>query len=199
RTNLFSDVDVYAAKIEGNKIFLRLHLVGLPELVELNINGVKKSKKEDFIKDHKLEPGIKVTNNLKNQVKNSIKSHFLEKGYPDAKVEFIESEVPGDKNKTNLTINILKGERVKIKKIEFTGNKELRDGQLRRKGMKNTKQKSINVFKTSKFIPHKYREDLKKVVDEYKSIGYRDAKIVSDTVIRTDDKNLVIKIEVEEG
>lgn len=199
RTNLFSDVDVYAARIEGDKIFLRLNLVGLPELVELEINGVKKSKREDFIKEHKLEPGVKITSNLKNQVKNSIKNHFLEKGYPDAKVDFIETEVPGDKTKTNLKINVDRGERVKIKNIEFTGNNELRDGQLRRKGMKNTKRKSINIFKPSKFIPHKYKEDLKKVVDEYKSIGFRDAKIVSDTVIRVNKKNLEIKIEVEEG
>src|SRR5690606_4549774 len=92
-----------------------------------------------------------------------------------------------------------RGERVKIKSIDFEGNKELRDGQLRRKGMKDTKKKSINFFRSSKFIPHKYQGDLKKVIDEYKSIGFRDAKIISDTVMRVDKKNIAIKIEVEEG
>jgi len=198
-TNLFSDIDLYVAKVEGNNLYLRLNLVGLPELVELEINGVKKSKREDFIKEHSLDPGIKITSNLKNQVRNSIKSYYLEKGYPDAKVEFIETQVPNDKTKSNLTINVDRGERVKIKDIEFTGNKELRDGQLKRKGMKNTKQKSINIFKASKFIPQKYNEDLVKVIDEYKSIGFRDAKIVSDTVIRVNPKNIEIKIEIEEG
>ncbi len=198
-TNLFSDIDLYAAKVEGDKLYLRLNLVGLPELVELEMNGLKKSKREDFIKEHRLDPGIKITSNLKNQVKNSIKGHYLEKGYPDTKVEFIENPVPNDKTKTNLTVNVDRGERVKIKNIEFTGNNELRDGQLRRKGMKNTKRKSINIFKSSKFIPEKYREDLKKVIDEYKSIGFRDAKIISDTVIRVDKKNIVIKIDLEEG
>jgi outer membrane protein insertion porin family len=198
-TNLFSDIDLYVAKVEGDNLYLRLNLVGLPELVELEMNGVKKSKREDFIKEYKLDPGIKITSNLKNQVRNSIKSYYLEKGYPDAKVEFIETQLPNDKTKSNLTINVDRGERVKVKDIEFTGNKELRDGQLRRKGMKNTKRKSINVFKASKFIPGKYKEDLKKVIDEYKSIGFRDAKIVSDTVIRVNPKNIKIKIEVEEG
>jgi len=198
-TNLFSDIDLYAAKVEGDRLYLRLNLVGLPELVELQMNGVKKSKREDFIKEHKLDPGIKITSNLKNQVKNSIKNHYLEKGYPDAKVEFIEKPVADDKTKTNLVINVDRGERVKIKNIQFSGNNELRDGQLRRKGMKNTKRKSINIFKSSKFIPEKYREDLKKVIDEYKSIGFRDAKIISDTVMRVDKKNIVIKIDLEEG
>src|SRR5690606_8687123 len=57
----------------------------------------------------------------------------------------------------------------------------------------------INIFKASKFIPQKYNEDLVKVIDEYKSIGFRDAKIVSDTVIRVSPKNIEIKIEIEEG
>src|SRR5690606_6085785 len=199
RQNLFSDVDLYVVKTEGDKIYLRLHLVGLPELVEPNFVGLKKSKREDFTKEHKLDPGIKITNNLKNQIRNSIKNYFLEKGFPDAKVEFIEKKTEDDPSKVNLTINVDKGERVKIKSIDFEGNEELRDGQLRRKAMKNTKKKSINFFKGSKFIPSKYQEDLKKVVDEYKSIGFRDAKIVSDTVMRVDPKNIAIKIQVEEG
>lgn len=199
RTNLFSDVDIFATRVEGEKVYLRLHMVGLPEMVNLEFTGLKKSKKEDFTKEHKLDPGIKVTSNLKNQVRNSIKGHFIEKGYPYSKVEFIETPVDGDPTKVNLKINVDQGPRVKISKIEFEGNKELRDGQLRRKAMKNTHQKSLNIFKSSKFRPEKYKTDLKKVIDEYKSIGFRDAKIVSDTVIREDDNTLKIVIKVDEG
>src|SRR5690606_770285 len=199
KSNLFSDIDLYVAKTEGDKIYLRLNLVGLPELVEPTFNGVKKGKREDFIKEHKLDPGIKITSNLKNQVRNSIRNHFLEKGYPDTKVDFIEKKQEDDPSKVDLTINVDKGERVKIQKIEFEGNEELRDGQLRRKAMKNTKKKSINIFRGSKFIPSKYQEDLKKVIEEYKSIGFRDAKIVSDTVMRVNPKNIAIKVTVEEG
>src|SRR5690606_37481010 len=199
KSNLFSDIDLYVVRTEGDKIYLRLNLIGLPELVEPTFNGIKKGKREDFIKEHKLDPGIKITSNLRNQVRNSIKNHFLEKGYPDTKVEFIEKKQEDDPTKVNLTINVDRGKRVKIKRIDFEGNNELRDGQIRRKEMKNTKKKSINFFRGSKFIPSKYQEDLKKVIEEYKSIGFRDAKIVSDTVIRKDPKNIEIKITVEEG
>lgn len=199
KSNLFSDIELYVVKTEGDKVFLRLHLIGLPELVEVNFNGLKKSKQEDFIKEHKLGPGIKITSNLKNQVRNSIKNHFLEKGYPDAKVDFIEKELAEDNSKVNLTINVDRGQRVKISSIDFEGNNELRDGQLRRRAMKGTRETSLNFFRTSKFIPNKYRDDLKKVVDEYKSIGYRDAKIISDTVMRVKDDRIAINIKVEEG
>ncbi len=198
-TGLFSDIELYVVKTVGHNIYLRLHLAGLPELAEIEFNGIKKGKKEDFIKEHKLDPGIKITNNLKNQVRNSIKNYYLDKGYPDAKVDFIEKEAT-DPTKVNLTVNIDRGERVKIQDIVFEGNTELRDGQLRRKAMKKTRKKSLlNIFSPSKFNPENYRTDLQAVVDEYKSIGMRDAKVVSDTVIRIDPKNLLVKIKVEEG
>lgn len=199
KVNFFSDIDLYVTKTEGDKVFLRMNLVGLPELVELKFDGIKRAKKEDFTKEFKLDPGIKVTNNLKNQVRNSIRNHYLEKGYPNAKVDFVERNVDGDPAKVNLDIRVDKGDRVKIKSIEFAGNKELRDGQLRRKALKKTKKKSINFFRSSKYNPSLYKEDLKKVIDEYKSIGFRDAKIVSDTIMVKDTKNIAIKIEVEEG
>lgn len=199
RANLFSNIDLYAAKTEGDKIYLRLNLMGLPELAEVNFNGLKKGKREDFTKEFSLNPGIKITSNLKNQIRNSIKNHFMEKGYPNSKVDFIERKSPNDSTKTNLTINVERGDRVKIKKVSFVGNNELRDGQLRRKAMKGTNQKSLNIFKSSKYIPHKYQENLKNVVEEYKSIGFRDAKIVADTVYNLDPKNLNIQITVEEG
>ncbi|MDD3771630.1 MAG: outer membrane protein assembly factor BamA [Weeksellaceae bacterium] len=198
-SNLFSNIDLYAVKVEGDRIYLRLHLIGLPEMSKVEFNGLKKGKKEDFTKEFSLNPGIKITSNLKNQIKNSIKNHFMEKGYPNAKVDFIERASQEDPTKIDLVVNVEKGNRVKIKNIEFTGNNELRDGQLRRKAMKNTRKRSLNFLKSSKYIPSKYKEDLQKIIEEYKSIGYRDAKIISDTVIVDKSGNLSIKIAIEEG
>ncbi|MFV0305852.1 MAG: outer membrane protein assembly factor BamA [Moheibacter sp.] len=199
KVNLFSDIDLFVVKTEGNKIYLRINLIGLPELVNINYDGLRKSKQEDFTKEFKLDPGTKITSNLKNQVKNSIRNHYLEKGFPDTKVDFTQKVTEEDVSQVDLNIAVDRGERVKIQSIDFTGNNELRDGQLRRKAMKKTRKKSLNFFKTSKYISEKYQEDLKKVVEEYKSIGFRDAKIVNDTVIRIDEKNIAIQIEVDEG
>lgn len=199
RSNLFSGIDMYAVKTEGNQIWLRIHLIGLPELADIKINGLKRGKREDLIKDFNLNPGTKITNNLKNQLRNSVKSQFIAKGYPQPKVDFLETKDNEDSSKVDLTINVDKGERVKIQDIFFEGNSELRSGQLRRKAMKGTNKKSLNIFKSSKFVPETYRENLIKVVDEYKSIGFRDAKIVSDTVFYYDPNNLIVKIKVEEG
>jgi outer membrane protein insertion porin family len=88
----------------------------------------------------------------------------------------------------------------KIAEIDFIGNEKLSDKTLR-KAMKDTKQKNFfRILKASKFIKAKYKTDLEKVIASYKEKGYRDARILSDTITYLKDENaLSIKINVEEG
>ncbi|MEP7093771.1 MAG: POTRA domain-containing protein, partial [Flavobacterium sp.] len=58
----------------------------------------------------------------------------------------------------------------------------------------------FRVLKSSKFIPEKYKADLEKVIAKYKEKGYRDARIIYDSVVYNKEKNmLAIKINLEEG
>jgi outer membrane protein insertion porin family len=99
-----------------------------------------------------------------------------------------------------MVINVDKGTKIKIDKIDFIGNTKMSDNALR-KAMKDTKQKNVlRIFKASKFIKDNYKKDLEKVMDAYKEKGFRDARVVSDTVIYNKEKNaLVVQINVEEG
>lgn len=199
RSNMFSDIDIYVNKINGDKVTLELVLVAVPSLADIKINGVKKSQREDLIKKNKLNPGIKVTNNLLNTTKNKIKEFYVEKGYPNPTIS-IDRKTSADKpEEENVEINVNRGPRVKIKDIVFEGNNDLSAKRLRKKGMKNTKRRSINFFKSSKFIETKFQDDLKGIINEYKSVGFRDAKIVSNEIVQVDDKNLLIKIKIDEG
>lgn len=198
RSKMFSDIDIYIKEIKGNKVILTLELVSVPELADIKINGIKKSQREDIIKANKLNPGVKITNNLINSTNNKIKEYYTGKGFPNSTIKVEQNSVDGSKDQQNLILNVDRGERVKIKDIVFEGNKDLSSKRLR-KAMKDTKRKSINVFKSSKMIPEKYQADLENVVNEYKSVGFRDAKIVSDTIMQVDPKNFVVKIKVDEG
>ena len=198
RSKMFSDIDIYIKEINGSDVVLTLELVSVPELAEIQINGIKKSQKEDIIKANKLNPGAKVTNNLMNSTKNKIKDYYTGKGFPNAIVKFDHQAVEDSKDKENLIVNVDRGDRVKIKDIVFEGNTALSSSRLR-KVMKDTKRKSINIFKSSKLVPDKYQADLDKVVNEYKSVGFRDAKIVSDTIIQKDSKNVIVKVKIDEG
>lgn len=200
-TNLFSSIDVYLVNINGSTVDLEIELYDLPELNEVTIEGVKKGKKDELIADNKLNKGVKVTENLITTTENYIENKYKKNGFYNTKVTVSTKEVNDsiEKQRVNMLVYIDKGEKVKIKNIEFEGNDKLSDKKLR-KAMKNTKRKNpIRVLKRSKYIEEKYKEDLASVIEKYKEKGYRDARIIGDTIIINNDKSISLKINVEEG
>ncbi|WP_396177997.1 outer membrane protein assembly factor BamA [Flavobacterium sp.] len=197
---LFSEIDFYINRIEGDSIYLELSLNELPKLKEVKITGVKKSKVEDLIKENSLTKGKIVNENLITTTKNYIENKYRKDGFYNTKVNIAVTPDTTSDNEVKMLVGIDRGEKVKIKSIVFEGNEKFSDKKLR-KAMSNTKQRNfIRVLKRSKYIKDKYEEDLKSVVNKYKERGFRDARIKSDTVIYNREKNeLDIKISLVEG
>ena len=200
-SNLFSNIDVFISKIEGDQIHLEIQLDDLPELKGVKITGVKKGKISGIIDENKLTPGIKVTENLITTTKYYLENKYKKEGYLNAKALISTSKVIDsvEKTRVDMRIRIDKGQKVKIKKIAFYGNEKMSSKRLR-KAMKNTKQKNlIRVHKRSKYIEADYEEDLVNVVNKLKEKGFRDARIVSDSLVVNDDKTVDLNITIEEG
>lgn len=60
-------------------------------------------------------------------------------------------------------------------------------------------QAKINVFKTAKYVESDFKEDKSTLLAFYNSKGYRDAEIVRDTILGTDQRSLEVLIAVDEG
>ncbi len=201
KSNLFSDIELYIIKIEGNTAFLEIQLSDLPELNNVTINGIKKSKKEGVIKDNNLQKGVKVTENLITTTKNYLENKYRKEGYLNSNINILTSEVVDSIQKTrvNMVVNINKGNKIKVKDIVFNGN-EILNGKKLRKAMKNTKKKNpIRLLKRSKYIEGDFKEDLESVIDKYKERGYRDARVLNDSIISNNDNTITINVDVEEG
>lgn len=200
KLGLFDEISFYINKVENDSIYLDLDIVELPKLNEVKIVGVKKSKIEGLIKDNNLTKNKIVNENLITTTKNYIENKYKKEGFYNTKVTITNTPDTLAGNQVNMLVRIDKGDKVKISSIDFIGNKQLTDTQLR-SSMKDTKQKNIfRVLKASKFIPEKYKTDLEKVIAAYKEKGYRDARIIYDSVTYNKNKNmLAIKINVEEG
>jgi outer membrane protein insertion porin family len=201
KLGLFDEINFYVNKIVNDSVYLELNIQELPKLKEVKFNGVKKNKIEGLIKDNSLQKGKIVNENLITTTKNYIENKYKKEGYYNTKV--VINNTPADSvtsNHVNMLINVDTGDKVKIASIDFIGNEKVSDKTLKA-AMKDTKQKKITrVFKKSKFIKSKYKEDLDKVIASYKEKGYRDARIVSDSVSYDKEKNaLAIKINIEEG
>jgi len=57
----------------------------------------------------------------------------------------------------------------------------------------------MRIFKSSKFIEKSYEEDKINLIKKYNKLGYRDAKIISDSIYKSDKNRINIDIVVDEG
>ncbi len=202
-TDSFSEVEVYVEDIDGQSVVLKFHLQDLMELGEVKFigKGIGKSKNEKLAKDNNLKPGTKITNNLISTLSNKIPDEYRKKGFADAKITIKDKVNANDANLLDWTVQVDKGKRVKIAKIEFDGNEQVSDKKLRKKGFKDTKQKRLSIsgiLKPSKFIKEKYDEDKVNLIKYYNSLGFRDARVLSDSVWRN-DKGFNINVKLNEG
>ena len=197
--DLFSDINFYAKNITERGITLQIEIEELPTLNTVKINGIKKNKIQNILKETELEKGKKLSESFLTNTKNYILNKFKNEGYLNTKINIRNIEDSTKVNTLNLLINIDKGERVKIRDINFRGNEKFKEKSLLAK-LKNVKEKKFYRFwKKSKYIPDEFTEDKENLIDFFKEKGYRDARILNDTVIINKDNTLTINFEVEEG
>ncbi|MCD8292627.1 MAG: outer membrane protein assembly factor BamA [Prevotellaceae bacterium] len=200
RHGLFSDVRVTADKIEGDKIWLTIHLAMRPRVSDISYHGVKKSEREDLEARVGLIKGSQVTPNLIDRAKTLIKRYFDDKGFKNADILITQKDDPDNDNQVLVDINVDKKEKVKIHKITFEGNYAVSDKKLNKVMKKtNERRKLLNMFRTKKFVNEHYEEDKQNIIDKYNELGYRDAMIVVDSVSSYNERTVDIYIQVEEG
>lgn len=198
---LFSDINFYVIKVDGENIDLEIEIEELPTLTEVKVNGLKKGKIETIIKDTELTAGKKLSESFLTNTKNYIENKYKKDGFLNTKVSLNTILDTVGKNTYKMVVNVDRGPRVKIDKINFEGNEIFKSSKLRSK-LKNTKHKtSIRFWKKSKFIENDFKEDLVGLVNFYKEEGYRDARIISDSLIRNenDPNSISLNLQIEEG
>ena len=199
KQNMFSDIQIFQTKTEGNIIFLEIYLVQLPKLEKFQFKGLKKSEIDKLREELNLSRGIYVSNQIKNKTENYIIKYFKEKGFLNVTCS-VNEETSQDLNSSTLIIDVNKNERVKIKEITISSDENtFKQGKLKRQ-LKNTKETGIkNIFSSSKFIESDFDEDLQNLISMYRENGYRDAKIIGYKTSFNNNGELLLNIEVTEG
>ncbi len=198
---LFSDINIFVTKVNNNNISLELEIVELPTLTNVKINGLKKSKIEVIIKDTDLVEGKKLSESFLTNTKNYIINKYQKEGFLDTKVSLNTIKDTVGTNSYKMVVNVDRGPRIKIRDVNFKGNEIFKQAKLKSK-LKNTKSKNpIRFWKRSKYIVDDFKEDLVGLIDFYKEQGYRDARLLLDTVIRNEkeSKSISLNLEIEEG
>ena len=199
KQGLFSDISISVTKTQGANIFFNLNLTERPRLSKFSFSGIKKSEADDLREKIKLIKGKVVTEHLLITIENKVNEYFTDKGYLNTQVEVISKNDSTTKNSIVLAIKVDKKEKIKINQISITGNTAFKEGKIRRL-LKDTKEKSwYNIFSSSKFLENLYEVDKQKVIEKYNEKGFRDAKILRDSVYKFDENTINIDLAISEG
>jgi outer membrane protein insertion porin family len=197
---LFDDVKINITKLEEDSVFFDIEVVERPRLSSFELTGVSKSQRTDLLEKLNAKSGKSIINdNLYNSTTTTVKRFLSDKGYFFTNVEYKTKPDPNAENSVILQVIIDKGNKVKVNRINFTGNKDFKAKKLRKFLKKTHQQAFYKIFGSGKFNKDKFEEDKLALVEKMQDKGYRDAAILKDTVYQHNKKSVAIDIDIFEG
>ncbi len=190
-TNFFENVDVSFS----NNI-LKISLIEYPVINQLILigeksNGIKKQiKKIISLKEKRSFIKSKLSDDLE-----TIKNLYSSIGYNFPKVEAKVKDLDG--NNLDLIIEINKGKESKIASIKFIGDKKIKDKRLKDIIASEEYKFWKFISRNTKFNKNLVNLDLRLLQNYYKSLGYYDISINSNSaeILESGDVNLIYSIE----
>ena len=200
KQGLYSAVQINVDKIAGDKVWLEIALKQQPRLSELRFAGTKGGERKDLIEKLAMVPGQQLTPNIINRMKQVVEDYYGKKGFKNVDVTIDQQPDLSKENQSIVTVNVNRNTKVKVHKIYIEGNKVLSDRKIKNT-MKKTNENNdiLKIFSQKKFVEQDYEDDLKRIIDKYNELGYRDAKILKDSVARYNDNRVDVYLDIEEG
>ena len=192
-TNFFEDVQV----ILSNGI-LNVKLTEFPIINELLILGEPSKKyKDEIIKIIQLKQKDSFIRNKIASDTDRIKSLYSSIGYNFAEVTAKVRKI--DKKNVDLIFEINRGEITKISKITFTGDKKVKEKRLRELIASEEDRFWKLISKNTKYNQSLVNLDLRLLKNYYKSIGYYDVRILSNSAEIQKSGNVELKYSIDAG
>lgn len=197
----FEDVAVTVDSLSaaGDSAFFTIRIKERPRVSRWSFSGVKSSERKDIEERVNLRRGGEFSEYVEKTTSDIIKRYFAEKGYLLCTVEAQVSKDTIVKNAIRVNFDINKGEKIKVKQINFIGNEDVSDFKLARSMKKTKSNKFYNFFNSKKFNEKEYVNDKKNAISAFNEAGYRDARLVRDSVYYVEPNRLGIDLVFEQG
>ena len=196
---LFDEVELYADAVTDDSIFFNIHVVERPRLTRIDIEGLSKTQTEEVRKQLNENTGKIVNQNLMNTTRNTITRYLSEKGYLYPEITMAPMKDSTQVNNQILVVNVDRNRKVRAHRINFTGNEDFSQRQLR-KFFKGVRQRTWwRITGPGKFKAEKYKEAKENLIAKMHDQGYRDAEILRDTFYKHNDRNVIVDIDLYEG
>ena len=197
----FEDVAMVIDSIAPTRdtAFFKIRIIERPRVSRWTFSGVKNGEQKDLQERLNLRRGGEFSEYVSKTSTDIIKRYFKEKGFHNVKVDVNTKRDTMIKSAIRVQFAIDKGKKVKVKKITFKGADNVEEYKLV-KAMKKTKDYRLqNFFNSKKFIESEYENDKRALLTVFSEAGYRDARIVKDTMYYVEDNRLQIDFEIDEG
>ena len=201
KQGLFSDIKFIAKKIEGDKIWLEIALKQRPRISDVKYNGLKKSEVEDIVVKVGIQKNGQMTPDLEDRAHKVITKYLEEKGFHDATIKVLQFDDQDNPGYVKVAVNVDRKIKTKVGSIFITGNEALTETKINLAMKKTNDNHIVNLFRPKKFVSAEFDNDKKAVIEKYNEIGYRDAIIVTDSVVRSaiDSSRVDIYMTIDEG
>ncbi|PKP37140.1 MAG: outer membrane protein assembly factor BamA [Bacteroidetes bacterium HGW-Bacteroidetes-14] len=195
----FSDVALFIDSVQQDTAFIRLHLQERPRVSRWEFEGIKSGERSDLNDKLKLRRGSELSEYIINSTSEIIRKFYVEKGFLQTEVNVLQEQDTLIKNAVKVTFKVDRKAKVKVKRITFEGNNNVKDSKLASKMKKTKDMRILNFFSTKKFNEKEYPNDKRLLLQAYSERGYRDAKIVKDSIYYIEEGRMGIHFVIDEG
>ena len=179
--------------------YFKISVVERPRVSAWTYSGIKSGERKEIEERVNLRRGGVFSDYVAKTATDIILRYYKEKGFLLAKVDVQPQVDSMIKGAIRVNFAIDKGKKVKIKKITFSGDISLKEGKLVRSMKKTKDARLINFFSSKKFDEKEYPNDKKGLISAFNEAGYRDARIIKDTMYYIEPDRLQIDFTIDEG
>jgi len=214
-TNFLEDLSVevvddpYPNGVVGKRIIYKMEERQRVKIVDYEgSKKVEQSKIDEKLKEENIQVRLDtfIDPGMIRRVEGVVRGLMSEKGYQYAEVTHTIKEMPGGPKLVHLTFNISEGPKVKIKRLDFDGNKALSDGELQKQMKENRPEHWLSwITGRGTYQESKFEEDAERITENYRNKGYIGARIGTPEIkVLNDAKDgktryVELKVPVQEG
>lgn len=200
RTNLFEFIEVKRDVRPDRTVNLVFELTPKFRVLTVRYDGNVKVKSRRLDKEISTRANSPLDERRVKEDVTKIRDYYQKSGYNQVQVSYSI-----DRNRSTgfgtVTFRIDEGSKVKIARVNFIGNENVKKGKLR----KAIETRKWNIFSwitgSGRFKDDQFEDDLDKLRDYYRDLGYLDVEVPADKVVYDypSSRKLVLTIRINEG
>ena len=197
----FEDVAVVIDSLAPTKdtAYFKIAIIERPRVSRWTFSGVRSGEEKELLERLNLRRGGEFSDYVSKTASDIIKRYYKEKGFLNCEVDVTTQKDTVIKRAIRVNFGVNKGEKVKIQTITFNGAEHVKESKLVRSMKKTRDKRLMNFFSSKKFNEAEYENDKRSLISAFNEAGYRDARIVKDTMYYVEPGRVQIDFDIEEG